>query len=206
MKTIAAVLLILFIAVVVRAQSTLYLSNLGASTLSFVGVASDQWVAQPFETGTNANGYSLDSIQLLMTFGISGSPDGFSVSLYNNNGNLPGSALVSLSGPSSPSGTGTYTYSTPGIVLSPSSTYWIVATAATPNAIGYYLWDDNYGGDHYTASDGWSAPYNFALGPNWRSFGNNFQEFAVYATPTPEPESYAIVILGLAATFLQRKK
>jgi hypothetical protein len=47
-----------------------------------VSVGSDSWLAADFITGTSANGYSLDSIQLGMA-NASGSPTNFTVMLYS---------------------------------------------------------------------------------------------------------------------------
>ena len=90
------------------AQGTVYLSHLGSIADTGEGVGAATPFAIYFETGTNANGYSLDSIQLRIA-GVLGTPTGFDVSLYNNNGGVPGSSLEPLSG-SIPSGVGIYSF------------------------------------------------------------------------------------------------
>src|SRR5881628_856888 len=81
------------------AQGTLYVSNLGQTPTGSAPVGSDASIAQSFFTlATDPNNYTLNSIQLL-TDPASGSPSGFSVSIYNSGaGGGPQSSLGSLAG------------------------------------------------------------------------------------------------------------
>ncbi|MGH7990207.1 MAG: hypothetical protein ACREDS_08485 [Limisphaerales bacterium] len=69
-----AVVLTLFAPPFIQAQDTTYLSNLGEPSGGSVVVGSDAFVEAPFTTGTNSEGYILDSVQLLMD-NASGIPD-----------------------------------------------------------------------------------------------------------------------------------
>jgi hypothetical protein len=197
----------------IQAQGTLYVSNLGQPTVGGMGIGSDSWVAQYFTTGTNSNGYIVDSIQLLMG-AASGDPSGFMVAIYSSPGNgAPGASLGSLSG-SDPSAGGLFTYTTSGIMLSPSSFYFVVATATTPLVQGVYNWSaaNSFGrittspGDPWTIQD---AYYNSTDGLNWTFIPReNVSQFAIYATVVPEPAMLALAALGLAAfalSFWRRK-
>ena len=73
----------LFASQVMQAQGNLYLSNLGETSSGSAAVASDAWLAEVFKTGTNPSGYVLNSVQLFMD-AASGSPSGFSVSIYSS--------------------------------------------------------------------------------------------------------------------------
>jgi len=73
---------------IVQAQGTIYLSNLGQPSAGSLAVGSDSWQAAIFTTGTNADGYVLNSIQLAMTDAF-GTPNGFTVMLCGV-GNQPG--------------------------------------------------------------------------------------------------------------------
>src|SRR5258708_22332370 len=71
---------------------------------------SDLWIAQSFEIGNISDGYTLNLCLISGSAGFSSS-----LSIYSDNNGTPANSL----------GLG-------GISLSPSSTYWIVATASTP--------------------------------------------------------------------------
>jgi hypothetical protein len=190
---------------IANAQSTVFLSHLGSSADTGIGVQSDQWWAVSFETGTAANGYSLDSIQLRIA-GKSGNPTGFELLLYNNNGGLPGSSLDSLSG-SDPTGAGVYTFSATGITLSPSTVYWAVTTSSDSSLSGnsfYWAFDPN----SYTSSDGWSLGSDAASfnGSSWNGNATSPFTLAINASAVPEPEIYSLTGLGLLAILLRRRK
>ncbi len=196
----------LLLPLMAQAQDAIYLSNLGESSTGSAAVASDTWLAQPFITGTNSRGYTLDSIQLLMD-AASGNPSDFAVSLYKYP-RLPTVFLGSLIGSINPSTDGLFTYAASNLVLSPATGYCIVLTAATPIANGYYNWSiANDTG--YSSSDGWGFVGGYlssTSGSSWNYIGSDPVQFAVYATPIPEPAMYALAGLGLAALSFRRRK
>ncbi len=117
------------------ATATIYLSNPGTLNSGGYGIGTN-WIAQSFETGTNSSGYILNSITLPMS-GTDGSPTGFALSVFSKKGVFPGSSLEVLAGSSDPSVYNEqYTYTSTGLLLQPSTIYWIVASAVTP----YYYW------------------------------------------------------------------
>lgn len=123
----------LFAPRIVQAQGTMtYVSSLSQTSTGSSSGGNDSWLAAPFGAGTNASGYSLDSIQLGMA-DASGSPSGFTVMLYSSittGAILPGSTIGTMDGSLSPSSAGVYTF-TPALNLtsSPRTTYSIVLTA-----------------------------------------------------------------------------
>ncbi len=192
------------------AQGTLYFSNLGEPPVSSMVVGSDAWLTQSFRTGTNSGGYYLNSVQLLMGT-TTGNPNGFSVAIYNHTpGDIrfPGSYLSSLSGPD-PAAGGTFSYNSIGVVLLPSTSYFVVLTAATPVSNGTYSWSatSSFNAD---SSDGWGGTgfhFSSADGVAWGRIAGPFFQFGVNATAVPEPSISAIVALGLAALgFLRCRK
>jgi hypothetical protein len=198
----------LLLPLMAQAQGTLYVSNLGQTPTDSAAIGSDSWIAQQFYTGTNADGYVLNSIQLLMD-AASGSPSGFTVSIYSfNNSNYgPGSDLGSLSG-SDPSAGGIFTYTASGLTLSPSTAYFIVLTAATPVAQGAYAW--SLGQQYAGGSDQWEIFPDYessANGSSWDSHArsNTFQ-LAVYATAVPEPSLLGLSPLGVLLLTWRRWK
>jgi hypothetical protein len=164
-KRIITTMIVLFTLQIVHAQGTIYVSNLGQSPSGSYEVGSDSWYAAYFSTGPNAGGYMLGSVQLAMADGA-GSPDGFTVMIYNNGadglGAVPGSSLATLNGSANPSAAGTYTYTADSsLVLSPNTDYFIVLTAGTAVANGAYEWSEggNYSQEGYwlTASPAYSS-------------------------------------------------
>ncbi len=194
---IALSLVGLFTVPTAPAQGTIYLSNIGETSAGSRAVANNTWLAGSFFTGNASGGYVLNSIQTLMA-DEAGTPGEFSVSIYSNVLRIPSSNLGSLSG-SAPMVGGIYAYSTPGISLSRFTLYFVVLTASNPVATGAYHWSFasafNYAGtDQWTAI---SASYASSDGLEWSRNDRPFQ-FAVYATAVPEPESWLLVLLGLA--------
>jgi hypothetical protein len=181
----------------IQAQGAMtYVSNLGQSSTGSLAVGSDSWLAEDFNTGTNAGGYTLDSIQLGMADAL-GNPNAFTVMLYTateKTGIFPGSSLGTLDGSLNPTSAGIYTY-TPAssLTLLPETQYFIVLTAGTTVANGAYEWlyanTSSYnpnggwnGGVAFISSNG-SSPWHAQVG-NPQS---DFPEVATDAIPVPEP-------------------
>jgi hypothetical protein len=210
MLTVVPVIGLLLLPLKAQSQGTLYVSNLGQTPTGSAAIGSDSWIAQQFVTGSNPDGYTLNTIQLLLN-AASGNPSGFTVSVYSfnfNNGNSePGGNLVTLSG-SDPVAGGIFAYTDSGPVLSPYTSYFIVLTATTPLAQGAYDWSAVNG---YTINNYWEIYPNYyssADGSSWTGHprGNVFQ-MAIYATAIPEPAMLALAGLGLATlSFLRRKR
>jgi hypothetical protein len=191
----------LFLAPAASAQGTIYISNLGQTPVGSGAVGSDSWIAQDFTTGTNAAGYVLNSVQLLMDPAL-GSPNGFTASIYSSPGNgAPGIELGTLSG-SDPAAGGLFSYAASGLTLSPGTYYYVVLTAATPAAQGAYEWSaaDSFGRITVAPGDPWTIPdgyFSSADGSSWTSHprGNIFQ-FAVDGAAVPEPGISSLLALG----------
>jgi hypothetical protein len=104
-----------------------------------------------------------------------------------------------LSGSSQPS-FGTNTYTTSGIWLAPATTYWILLTSSTPDAVGQFYWTctESYIDTPYVSIDSWSIPAlngnvintfaeSFDNGLSWDIPGNCWGRFAVNATSALPP-------------------
>ena len=182
--------------------TTTYLSNLGQASAGSLAVGSDSWLAAEFITGTNAGGYSLNSIQLAMT-DASGIPSGFTVMLYTSQAHtsLPGNRLDTLDGSLNPVSSGIYTYNpTNNITL--SGYYLIVVTAGTSVTNGAYDWS-LAGTNSYNASGNWFAGtvtggediFTSQNGSSW-NFSEANPQFAINATAVPEPGVLGLLGLG----------
>jgi hypothetical protein len=194
------------------AQGNLYISSLSQTSTGSAAVGSDSWLAAGFITGANAGAYALNSVQLAMT-DASGNPIGFTAMIYSANigiGINPGNSLGTLTGSSDPTTAGVYSFTTPSsLSLSPMTTYFIVLTSSTTVANGAYDWNESaYPPDvsnwglgingierSSNGTSGWTAtPY---LG---------IAQFAIYATPTPEPGVVGLFALGGLLVAFQRRK
>jgi hypothetical protein len=193
---------------VTQAQGTItYLSNVGQTSTGSDAVGSDSWLAADLITGNNVNGYILDSVQLAMT-DASGNPSGFTAMIYGaadtHGAILPASSLGTLDGSLNPATGGVFTY-TPAssLTLLPNTDYFIVLTAGTAVANGAYEWS-LAGTYSYNASSGWGVGSNEGTvgiflsshnGLSWSGNEGNLQ-FAINATPIPEPSSSFLLLLG----------
>jgi hypothetical protein len=195
-----------------QAQGTLYMSSLSGTATGNAAVGSDSWLADEFGTGPNSGGYMLDSIQVAMA-DASGNPNGIDVMIYTQANIqiavLPGSSLGTLTGSANPATAGIYNYtSSSPISLSPMTVYFVVLTSSTTVASGAYNWTEsayppsvNSWGigngilESNNGTSGWSStPY---LG---------IPQFAIYATPAPEPGVVGLFALGGLLVGFQRRR
>jgi hypothetical protein len=193
-------------ATTVKAQGTLFVSNLGSTNLVFVGLGPNYWMAQPFETGSTSSVYTLDSVQLLMLVTGPSSGTNLQVSLYSNNGGVPGISLAPLSG-SDPTSSGVCTYTASGALLAPSTTYWILASSGLMQ-FGFPVFLAGASQTtNYVASGGWSlsAPMYSTDLATWQTAPYNAAQIAIRAT-APEPSTYVLAGLGLAMVLFRRSK
>jgi hypothetical protein len=190
----------------VEAQGTLCLSSLGLTSAGTASVASNSWLGVDFQTGTNAGGYLLNSVQLSLG-DASGNPSGFTAMIYAG-GNYPaggdlGSNICTLSGSLEPVTAGIYTYSPAStLILSPREFYFVVLTASTPVADGVFAWSVT-STFAPTVSGGWygdNGCFASSDGLYWNGGGlpHQYAQFAIYATdlPVPEPSTFALLALG----------
>ncbi len=217
MKRIISTSIIVFAVALLAPQittaqgTTTFLSNLGQSSAGSNSVGSESWVAAGFYSGNNANGYFLNSVQLSMT-DSTGNPSGFTVMLYANGtptGVVPGSSLGTLTGSTDPATAGTYTYTAPSsLSLSPQTQYYIVVTAGTSVGNGAYEWS-YAGANNYNPSGAWSssgAIWTSSNGSSWATPTGGYLQFALDATPVPEPGVLGLFALGgLLVGFLRWK-
>ena len=196
-KTIIAVVCVIGILPLknTQAQGILYISNLEQPVVGSGAIGSNSWVAQTFVTGPSTGGYLLSSVQLLMDAPV-GAPGEFAVCIYSKTGDphsehepgdTPQSSLGSLTG-SEPSTGGVFSYTTPGILLSPSTFYFVVVTAGASTNVGSYTWSATSGltqSNQFTIDDEF---FSSSDGSNWtwNLRGRVFQ-VGLYASAVPPP-------------------
>jgi hypothetical protein len=210
LMTIACLLLPL----VAPAQGILYVSNLGQTPTGSALIGSNAWIAQIFITGADANGYTLNSVQLLLN-SASGNPTGFDVSVYSKSGDpgiltYPGDTpqfLSELNGSTNPATGGLLTYTASGVTLSPSTYYFVVATAASDITQGAYVWS---AANSTTHVNGWTILneyFSSSDGSSWLSNGRgDVFQMALYATAIPEPGVVSLLGLGGLVFLWHRRK
>jgi hypothetical protein len=206
----------------IRAQGMMtYLSTLDQPSAGSLAVGSDSWLALGFRAGSNANGYTLDSVQLAMA-NASGNPNGFTAFLYSagpSPGGLyssgPGINLGTFSGSLNPSTGGIYTFTAvSNLMLAQNMAYFIVLTAGTAVANGAY--ELGYtGATNDILSNGWVGyagvwtSTNGALPfppPRFSPTYGNLAQFALNATAIPEPGVLSLFGLGGLAFLWHRRK
>lgn len=183
-------------------QGSMFVSNMGDAPIGSVAVGSNLWRAQYFVTGSHLEGYSLDSVELLMAEAF-GNPSGFTVSLYNASDSVaflyPGSLIGNLSGvdPVTP---GVFRYIASPMSLDASTSYFLVVSSATPVAEGAFSWSAIASG--FTSGvNGWGiGNHHFSSidGASWEASRASVLQLAIIATPVPEPSVIGLLGLGSA--------
>ena len=205
---------------ILRAQGIMtYLSSLDQASAGSLAVGSNSWVAFGFQTGSDASGYVLNSVQMAMT-DASGNPSGFTVFLYSASP-FPGAGIVwapggeigTINNSLSPTTGGIYTFSAvSNLTLAPNENYFIVLTSGTAVANGAY--EMSYtGATNNILNNGWvgySGVWTSTNGavhlPPFSQNYDNLALFALNATTIPEPGVLSMLGLGGLAFLWHRRK
>jgi hypothetical protein len=195
------------------AQSSItYLSSLNTPPLGgSLPVAQDSWFAAGFQTGTNSAGYLLDSVDLSFG-GASGTPGAFAIFIYEvPNYYFPGNRVGELTVTTNPVNAGIYRFYASNIVLSASTWYSVVITSSQPLAAGTYKWNFIGGTTNLLILkvDGWNMgfPAHSTNGIVWERVGNmNGFQFAVNASPIPEPGASWLIGAGIGLLFCSLRR
>jgi len=128
----------------------------------------------------------------------------FTVSIYDNAGNIPGSLLTTLNGPSSPTVAGDYTY-TPGVAgfsMIAGTTYWVVASDTTASP---YKWAVGTGSPSPGTDIGLGADSGFG----WFNAGTgHLGEMEIVAVPeaaTYLMDGVMVLAAGFGVYYFRRK-
>lgn len=157
---------------------------------------------------TDANSYQLDSATLNLTL-VEGTAFDFILGLYSDNGGHPRNSLFSFSNPgnfgvNSPSSyASNVTFTAVGMVLSPSTTYWIVAEPSLSSS-SYFLWSSGSFGSGYDTS-----PVQASSGIAWEAWVTESEaspSIVLNATLVPEPSVVALLLAGICACRAVQKR
>lgn len=195
------------------ATSVTNLSNIADGTYNIFdndagfGNRSGRDVANSFTTG--AATLNLDSVTLFMANSAADN-GGFSLALYSDAGALPGTDLgVTFSGLTNPGTSGLYSYTASTFVLSPSTTYWLVASVVHASPDKTYAWRTSSDLTQ-TGDAGWSIGttalrnVNNGVPAAWTTDPSNAQIFSVQTVP--EPISALLLAVGGAGLLVRRRR
>ena len=167
-----------------------YLSNLSGPSITNISNARTGFI-----TGNNPGGYVLNAVQLAMNNSI-GTPNSFTVTIYevtnSLDGSQPGDEYIGTLNGRAPLIAGVYNYApTSQLFLLPNSGYQLIETGS---GNGSFQWSITTGSHYFNSLGGWS--YGDTL------FG---PQYAIIATPVPEPKvCYLFVLAGLGLFFRRR--
>ena len=193
------------------------LSNLGqpSSGTAFIGTNNPPTGAnlmrgETFTTGTNAQGYQLNSVTLEMSAANGNGLGDFVLELRSTDSfQRPLTAIGSFLVTANPVTAGQYTYqfADPNLVMAPSTRYALVARSptSTGTTASQYAWPNTFGSGQ--AAPGWSfgGPWSGQEGStSWAPLRNGPQKYALDVTAIPEPESLWLV--GGAAILLATRR
>jgi hypothetical protein len=140
-------------------------------------------------------------------------PSGFTVMVYSAVGGAgvtPGSSYGTLNGSLNPVNGGIYNYTAPSnLVLSPSTVYFVVLTAGTTVANGAYKWSVTDTASPGYTSDHWGGEIFFEDsddGLHWNYSSGIYGQYALMATPVPEPGALGFLVLGALAVCWQMSR
>lgn len=166
------------------------IGNLNQTFGEDIAVWSGLSQAASFKTGDTAA--SLFSVSVAMDSRHQFSAGNFNLALYSDAGGAPGSSLATLSGNAIPFTAGIYTYTndTP-LVLSPNTTYWVVASSPTSSTAAYQ-WVLTFSSSLDSGSFWTMGAGDYNQGSGWQPIGSGyFPQFSVTVT-NPQPPALSI--------------
>lgn len=172
-----------------------------------LGGANPALQARPFSTGSTA--YYLDSISFGSRLYLASGSGDITISVYDNNGTVPGSAVAGgLNLFSATSATINQSLTpTSTITLNANSTYWFVASVDQSGGDTRYWWDltDSAAFDSDVA--GTDMPLASANDiPVWTRYDGSSMHMSIYGTAVPEPGSLALMGIVAGSIWFVRRR
>lgn len=159
-----------------------------------------------FQTGTNAGGYTLNSIQLLFADARGNPYPGLIAYVTQDLNGSPGNWIEVFQPVANPEVAGIYTfmpstnpaYYSGNSFLTNSANFWMFIGNTIGSSSGSYALD--YANTAAAAaSDGWFITGRTGIGQI------GIPMFSINATPVPEPSTFALLVVALAISSLTRK-
>lgn len=174
-------------------------------------------LVQSFTTGNSSTAYQVTNLSLIATGANNSATDNFSVAIYTDVLGLPGTSLLSFTGPNPVAvGQTQFNYLPAGSVpLNASTTYWLVATSSHPSQFisgNFYYWVSP-NNSNYAALEGWTIPgsgfaASSANGSSWSLISTEDQpnpfQFGLDANAVPEPAILGLLCGALGVLVLRR--
>ena len=154
-----------------QAQSKILVSNVGLPNNSGSGSLIEFDQAQAFTTGSNSDGYTLRSVEIDIGASSGEYATVFTVSIHSNSSGTPGASLGTLSNPASVSRDGVYAFTTRGIALAASTTYFVVIDAVAISGLQIYINNTSSNAQDPGKAPGWSIG-DGSLYRDWDSSGS----------------------------------
>ena len=175
------------------AKGEIVLSNLESG--AFPGISDvelSRWWANSFMTDNRSSTLNSATLKFADVFGATSGSVGLFVGVYSDASGVPGSSLDVLSGNSTPTTQGEYSYSSAtGISLAPSTTYWLVAGVQVSGKYGW-LYEETENVEGFVGPWSVSATNTYAFsddqGSNWSPGAGYPLFFSIDATVASVPE------------------
>ncbi len=163
--------------------------------------------ARPFTTGATA--YNLTAVSFGTNLYHAAGTGGISVSVYNNSGSVPGSAVAGGLNLFNATAANVDQMLNAGttVTLAANSTYWFVASVDQSSGATRYWWNltDSAAFDSDVA--GYGMPLSSANDASgWAAYAGSSLQMQAYGTAVPEPATLSLFGLGGMGAWLARRK
>ena len=146
----------------------LLVSNLAQSSNGH-GSLNDFDQAQAFTTGSNSAGYTMTRIDIDME-GADQSGSALTATIHADDSGAPGTSLGTLTNPSSFSSNAIYSFTTTGIALDASTTYFVVLDVLSISGTAFSTINTSSDNEDANSETGWTIN-NGSIYRNWNSTG-----------------------------------
>jgi len=163
--------------------------------------------AKPFTTGATA--YNLTAVSFGTNLYSAVGTGGISVSVYNNNGSVPGTAVAGGLNLFNATAANVDQMLNAGttVTLAPNSTYWFVASVDQSGGATRYWWNLTDTALFDSDVAGYGLPLSSANDASgWTAYAGSSLQMQAYGAAVPEPATLSLFGLGGMGAWLVRRK